>query len=83
MTRRMPREPTCAEMVRLVTEYLEDALPIEDRTRFEQHLVFCQGCAEYLRQMRTTIEASRTPRGEELSDETKERLLRAFRGLCK
>jgi Putative zinc-finger len=65
MTRRVPHELTCSEMVRLVTEFLEDALSLEERTRFEQHLVFCKGCAEYLRQMRKTIEACSALREEE------------------
>ena len=83
MTRRVPHELTCAEMVRLVTEFLEEAMTVEDRTRFEQHLVFCKGCAAYLRQMRKTVEASGKLGEEGLSDEAQEALLRAFRGACK
>jgi len=74
---------TCAEMVRLVTEFLEDAMTVEDRTRFEQHLVFCKGCAAYLRQMRKTVEASGALREEGVSKEAEEELLRIFRGSCK
>jgi len=83
MTRHEPDEMACIELVRLVTDYLEDALSLEDRARFEQHLAICKGCAEYLRQMRKTIEAAGAGRGEKLSDEAKESLLRAFRELCK
>jgi anti-sigma factor RsiW len=54
MTRRVPTELTCAQMVELATEYLDGALPLADRTRFEQHLVFCQACLRYLRQLRET-----------------------------
>jgi anti-sigma factor RsiW len=70
-------------MVRLVTDFLEDALSLEERTRFEQHLVFCKGCAEYVRQMRKTIEASSALREEGLSGTAREQLLRVFRGICK
>jgi hypothetical protein len=28
---------------------------LDDRERFEEHLAFCDGCANYLEQMRTTI----------------------------
>jgi anti-sigma factor RsiW len=83
MTRRVPDELTCTEMVRLVTEFLEDALPLEDRTRFEQHLVYCKGCAAYVRQMRKTVEASSGLQDTGLSAEAEDELLRAFKGFCK
>ena len=83
MTRRLPHELTCSEMVRLVTEFLEDSLPVEERTRFEQHLVFCKGCAQYVRQMRKTIKVSSALREEGLSEKAQEELLRMFRGMCK
>jgi anti-sigma factor RsiW len=82
MTRRVPHELTCTEMVRVVTEFLEDAMTIEDRTRFEQHLVFCKGCAAYVRQMRKTVEAAGRLAPEGLSAEAQEQLLRAFREFC-
>lgn len=52
---RLQRELACREVVELVTAYLEDALGAVDRERFEEHLVFCDGCANYLEQMRTTV----------------------------
>lgn len=52
---RLQRELACREVVELVTAYLEDALDAVDRERFEEHLVFCDGCANYLEQMRTTV----------------------------
>jgi anti-sigma factor RsiW len=45
----------CRELVELVTEYMEGALPAEDRARFEAHLASCPGCLAYLQQMRVTI----------------------------
>ena len=47
----------CRKAVDLVTEYLEDVLPPRDRARFEAHLSSCPHCTEYLRQMRSTINA--------------------------
>jgi anti-sigma factor RsiW len=47
---------TCQELVELVTDYLEGALPPADRARFEAHLADCPGCDAYLRQMRATLE---------------------------
>ena len=57
MTARLPGEPTCRQIVELVTDYLEGRMTVEDRTRFEHHLVFCDGCRIYLEQMRQTIRA--------------------------
>ena len=48
-------ELTCQELVEIVSDYLEGALPAGDRERFEAHLEICEGCRRYLDQMRTTI----------------------------
>jgi anti-sigma factor RsiW len=76
---RLDRELACQQVVELVTAYLEDALDPVDRERFEEHLVFCDGCANYLEQMRTTIHL--TGRVEDgLPAEVEAGLLAAFRG---
>jgi anti-sigma factor RsiW len=46
---------SCQELVELVTDYLEGALPREDVARFEAHLAACPGCENYLEQVRATI----------------------------
>lgn len=46
---------TCKEMVELVTDYLEGALPPAMRIRFDQHLTGCDPCIVYVDQMRQTI----------------------------
>jgi anti-sigma factor RsiW len=76
---RLARELACNEVVELVTAYLDGALPAEDRERFEEHLVFCDGCDRYLEQMRATISATRNVQVGELPPELEERLLEAFR----
>lgn len=43
------------QVVELVTDYLEGALPRSQRRRFESHLRGCEHCTEYLEQMRITI----------------------------
>jgi hypothetical protein len=48
---------SCQSFVELVTNYLEDAMPGEARTRFEQHMHFCEGCVTYLNQTRATSAA--------------------------
>jgi anti-sigma factor RsiW len=70
---------TCKELVELVTEYLDGSLAPEDRDRFEQHLVLCDGCAWYLEQMRTTIALTGELTEESIPAEAQERLLRIFR----
>jgi anti-sigma factor RsiW len=44
----------CQELVELVTDYLDDALVPAERARFEAHLGICEGCANYLEQLRLT-----------------------------
>ncbi len=75
---RLDRELACQEVVELVTAYLEDALDPDDRERFEEHLVFCGGCQNYLEQIRTTVRL--TGRLEQaLPPEVEEQMLEAFR----
>jgi predicted anti-sigma-YlaC factor YlaD len=76
---RLDRELACREVVELVTAYLDDGLAPLDRERFEEHLVFCDGCGNYLEQMRGTIEAAGHVQLT-LPPELEERLLEAFRG---
>jgi anti-sigma factor RsiW len=49
-------ELTCREVVELVTDYLEDALPAAERERFDAHVASCPGCRAYLAQMRVTLQ---------------------------
>jgi anti-sigma factor RsiW len=48
----------CQEMVELITDYLEGAMPRAQRRRFEAHIAGCEHCTEYLEQIRTTIRLS-------------------------
>jgi predicted anti-sigma-YlaC factor YlaD len=70
---------TCRELVDLVTDYLEGALPPRDRLDFERHLVWCSFCRDYLDQMRTTIELTGRPDDAEPPAPLREQLLDAFR----
>lgn len=71
---------SCQELVELVTDYLEDALPPDERTRFESHLYECGNCQQYLEQMRRTVELTGTLTPESLDPEAERELLHAFRG---
>jgi anti-sigma factor RsiW len=75
---RLDRELACQQVVELVTAYVEDALDPGDRERFEEHLVFCDGCQNYLEQLRATVRL--TGRLEqELPPALEQQLLEAFR----
>lgn len=75
----VPLDLDCREIVELVTEYLEARLPEEDRTRFELHLVFCDGCRTYVRQMRQVLATSGKLTEESVPPEVKDSLVQAFR----
>ena len=75
---RLDRELACQEVVELVTAYLEDALDPADRERFEEHLVFCGGCENYLEHMGTTIRLTGHVE-DDLPAELQAELLEAFR----
>jgi anti-sigma factor RsiW len=70
---------TCHEVVELITDYLEDALPDDDRRRVEEHLAACDGCTHYLEQMRETIRLTGMLSEEQVPEEQKRKLLTAFR----
>jgi anti-sigma factor RsiW len=74
-----PDPATCAGVVELVTEYLEDALDPDVRAGFEAHLDDCEGCAIYLEQMRATIVAAGSVDVEHVAPATLDRLVAAYR----
>ena len=79
---RLAEDLSCAELVELVTDYLEGALAERDRERFEEHIVFCAGCENYLEQMRATIRLAGRIEPESLSPELCDELAAAFRGFA-
>lgn len=77
----MNAEPlTCKEFVELVTDYLEGAMPPAEKSRFEAHLAVCPGCQAYFQQIRQTVEWTGGISEEQIPEEAKGELLRAFRG---
>jgi predicted anti-sigma-YlaC factor YlaD len=71
---------TCAELVELVSDYIEGALEPHDAARFEEHLTMCSGCANYLDQVRTTIALTGRLRVDDLAPEARAELVDTFRG---
>jgi predicted anti-sigma-YlaC factor YlaD len=70
---------TCQELVEVITDYMENRLPAYDRVRFEEHLGLCEGCRNYLEQVRQTIRLTGRLPEDALSPEGRDRLLQAFR----
>ena len=68
----------CTEFVELVTAYLEDQLPADQRAEFELHMELCPGCDRYLDQFRTTISLLGLIPEESISTPARTRLLDAF-----
>ncbi len=70
---------SCKELVELVTDYLEGALPPEDHRRFELHIGKCDWCKLYIDQIRLTIKAASKLTEDSLDPQAKEELLAVFR----
>jgi anti-sigma factor RsiW len=69
----------CQELVELVTDYLEGALDERDLAAFERHLGHCDGCTEYVEQLRATIRLTGSLTLDDLSTDAEATLLQAFR----
>ena len=74
-----PATIECRDLVELVTEYLEGALPPDDLARLEAHLAGCEGCTRYLAQLRITIRLTGMLQEDDLPAKGREELLAAFR----
>lgn len=70
---------TCAELVELVTAYLDGALDPQTEQRFVEHLALCDGCEIYVEQIRRTAAEVGQVEPENLPEETRDGLLDAFR----
>ena len=79
MDRNAATDLTCQELVELVTDYLEGALPQAERARFEAHVAACEGCDRYVEQIRATVDLTRRTRALVAGPEITA-LLEAFRG---
>ena len=75
----LQRDLACREAVELVTDYLEGRMSRRDVRRFEAHLATCDGCEEYLRQIRATIEILGNVQPDDLAPETRQGLVELCR----
>ena len=69
----------CADLVELVTDYLEGVLDEPTRAEIDAHLALCDGCDTYLAQMRETVRILGRVPVESLSSESAASLVAAFR----
>ena len=76
---RSPAELPCQQVVEMVTDYLEDAMPSADRRRLEHHLAGCRHCTEYLAQMRETIRLAGRLTPEDLTPDMSTELTELYR----
>ncbi len=69
----------CIDLVEITTEYFEGTLPPAEVARLEAHLTECDGCTEFVRQMRVTQDTVGRLDAATLSAPARERLLMTFR----
>ena len=69
----------CNELVELVTDYLDDALTDGQRQAFEAHLTECDGCENYVNQMRKTVHLTGSLSVDDIEPDVFDSLLTAFR----
>ncbi len=75
----MSREFTCREVLELLTDYLEAALPNATSDAVEEHLAGCDGCTGYIDQLRATIRVTGALREHDVAPDVLDALLSAFR----
>jgi anti-sigma factor RsiW len=75
----LPMDLTCRELIELVTDYLEERLSADDRTRFELHLAYCEWCRTYLQQMRQVLATTGKLTEDSAPVAARDALLHAFR----
>lgn len=73
-----PRDVACNELVELLTEYLEGALPAGEVAAVQAHLQDCDLCQTHLDQLRTTITALGSVPTPTLAGDSIDALLVAF-----
>ncbi|MBY9076579.1 zf-HC2 domain-containing protein [Nocardioides sp. WL0053] len=74
----IPDEVQCREVVNVLTDYLDGALPAEQRAALEQHLLTCEGCTNYVDQMRTSIGLTGRLQEEDVPQAVMDKVLQMF-----
>jgi anti-sigma factor RsiW len=78
MRRAGPGGLACREVVELLSDYLEGTLPPRTRRRVERHLAACDGCHDYLEQLRETVHTVGRLSEDDLDPAVRDELVDAF-----
>jgi anti-sigma factor RsiW len=70
---------TCRELVEVITDFLEGALPAQERELVERHLAMCPWCETYLDQMQRTLVVAGRLREDDVPPPILDALVHAFR----
>ena len=70
---------TCQELAQLVTDYLDGAMPADERGSFERHLSLCPACVRFVDQMRQTVATLGRVPAESITPDVEQKLLEQFR----
>jgi anti-sigma factor RsiW len=70
---------SCRDLVELVTDYLDDALPPAQRARIDSHLAECEACATYVAQLVHVVSAAGTLTEADVPPDALAALLPIFR----
>lgn len=70
---------SCKQITDLVTEYVDGALPADERLAFEQHVAICPPCRAYFAQMRKVVRVAGSLQEDDLPEDVRASLLNAFR----
>lgn len=73
---------TCSELVEMVTDYLDAALPPAQHAEVVAHLEDCAGCLRYLAHVQTTRRVLAETASPGLSAQSRAAVVSAFRAWC-
>lgn len=73
---------SCQDVVEFCFDYLDGALPEEERGRFARHLSICSDCVTFFETYRRTPEISRQALEVELPSQVKEAVRSYLRSRC-
>jgi anti-sigma factor RsiW len=73
---------TCRDVVDFCLDYIEGALPDDERGRFQKHLSMCGECVAFLETYRRTPEVSRQALSLEMPEQLKDAVRSYLRTRC-
>lgn len=75
----LTRQLVCRQAVALMSDYLDGTLAPADAKRLERHLARCPHCAEYLAQLRVTVDALGYASPDALADDALDEFVTLYR----